>query len=168
MSYDLGLSDPMFWTYLLQVIGVDLILSGDNAVVIALACRSLPKHQQRIGVILGGGAAVALRIIFAAFVTFLMEVPYLKLVGGILLFWVGYKLILPEEKSEDVQAAGNLWGAVRTILLADAVMSLDNVLAVAAAAHGSVVLLAIGLLISIPLVIGGATLLLRLNCCCAS
>ena len=148
---------------LLQIIGIDIVLSGDNAVVIALACRSLPPKQQRIGVILGAGAAVALRVIFTVFITYLMAMPYLKLAGGLLLLWIGYKL-LTEEAADDVNvdASSHLWGAVRTVLIADAVMSLDNVLAVAAAAKGDVALLVIGLLISIPLVVYGAQLMLKL------
>lgn len=166
------LSEPQFWTALLQIIGVNIILSGDNAVVIALACRSLPPRQQKLGVILGAAAAVVLRIIFTVFIVYLLEIPYLKLIGGVLLFWIGYKLMQPEDEGHgDVDAAGNLIGAVRTVLIADAVMSLDNVIAVAAAADayvgpdretGKLVLLVLGLLISIPLVVYGATLMLKL------
>ena len=149
-----------FWAGLLKIIGADLVLSVDNAVVIALACRSLPPRQQKWGVALGAGAAVGLRIVFASFIVYLMSIPYLKLVGGILLFWVGYKLMLPEDDDKEISPAEHLWGAVRTIVIADAVMSLDNVIAVAAAADGSTVLLILGLLISIPLVIYGSRLLL--------
>jgi YjbE family integral membrane protein len=154
--------DPQFWLALLQIIGINIILSGDNAVVIALACRSLPPKQQKWGIILGAGAAVVLRVIFTIFVVYLLTVPYLKLVGGLLLFWIGYKLMMPQGDSDHVDAASTLMAAVRIVLIADAVMSLDNVIAVAAAAKGSVVLLVLGLLISVPLVVYGATLLINL------
>ena len=157
------ISDIAFWIALLQIIGINIILSGDNAVVIALACRSLPPKQQKIGIILGAGAAVVLRIVFTIFIVYLMATPYLKIAGGLLLFWVAYKLLTEEEQGEDnVKAAGHLWGAVWTIMVADAVMSLDNVIAVAAAAKGSYALLIIGLAISIPLVVYGATILIKL------
>jgi YjbE family integral membrane protein len=151
-----------FWFGLLQIIFIDIILSGDNAVVIALACRSLPPQHQRVGGILGAGAAVTLRLIFAIFIIYLLDIPYLKIFGGLLLFWVGYKLMMPQDDGEDVHAGANLFQAVKIIVIADAVMSLDNVIAVAAAAKGSVVLLVLGLLISIPLVVFGATLLLKM------
>ena len=154
------LETAQFWTGLLKIIGANLVLSVDNAVVIALACRSLPQRQQKWGLALGAGAAIGLRVVFASFVVYLMSVPYLKLAGGILLFWVGYKLMLPEDDDKEISPAEHLWGAVRTIVIADAVMSLDNVIAVAAAADGSTVLLILGLLISIPLVIYGSRLLL--------
>jgi len=155
--------DQQFFVALLQIIGINIVLSGDNAIVIALACRSLPPKQQKIGIILGAGAAVVLRVVFTIFVVYLMATPFLKLAGGLLLFWIGYKLMTEEEAGEDdIHAAGNLMGAVRTVLIADAVMSLDNVIAVAAAAKGSVVLLVIGLAISIPLVVYGAQLMIKL------
>jgi YjbE family integral membrane protein len=154
--------DMQFWTALVQIIGVNIILSGDNAVVIALACRSLPERQRRMGILLGAGAAVVLRVIFTVFIVYLLTVPYLKIVGGGLLFWVGYKLMTDESGEDDVAAGSNMWQAIRIILVADAVMSLDNVIAVAAAAQGNVTLLVIGLLISVPLVVYGATLLIQL------
>jgi YjbE family integral membrane protein len=154
--------DAQFWLALLQIIGINIILSGDNAVVIALACRSLPPKQQKWGIVLGAGAAVVLRVIFTVFIVYLLTVPYLKLVGGLLLFWIGYKLMLPQDGHDSVDEAGNLWAAVRIVLIADAVMSLDNVIAVAAAAKGSIALLVIGLAISVPLVVYGATLLITL------
>ncbi len=154
--------DTHFWTALLQIIGVNIILSGDNAIVIAMACRSLPPHQRKWGVALGAAGAVALRIIFTIFIVWLLAVPFLKLAGGLLLFWIGYKLLTDEGGGEDVDAASNLWHAVRIVLIADAVMSLDNVIAVAAAAQGNVTLLIIGLLISVPLVVYGATLFIEL------
>jgi YjbE family integral membrane protein len=154
--------DSVFWLGLLQVIGVNVILSGDNAVVIALACRSLPPRQQRIGVALGSAAAVVMRVVLTLFVVSLMTVPYLKIVGSLLLLWIGLELLKPEEDEDEVHAAEHLWAAVRTVLIADAVMSLDNVIAVAAAAKGNLTLLILGLVISIPLVVYGATLLIRL------
>jgi YjbE family integral membrane protein len=156
--------DAQFWTALVQIIGLDIVLSGDNAVVIALACRRLPPRQQRIGIMVGSLAAVGMRVLFALVVTWLMGIPMLKIVGGLLLFWIGWKLLAGDEAEGEghVADAGSLWGALRTIMVADAVMSLDNVIAVAAAAKGSAFLLALGLLISIPLVVFGATFLLRM------
>lgn len=158
---------PEFWAALLKIIGVNIILSGDNAVVIALACRSLPPRQQKMGIIFGAGAAVVLRVIFTFVVVALMAIPYLKFAGGLLLFWIGYKLMQPEDEGDkDVTAASNLFGAVRTVLIADAVMSLDNVIAVAGAAEAyppaKEVLIGLGLLISIPLVVFGAAILIKL------
>jgi YjbE family integral membrane protein len=157
------LMEAQFWVPLMEIIGVNIILSGDNAVVIALACRSLPPRQQKIGILLGSGAAVVMRIVFTIFIAYLLTIPYLKFIGGLLLFWIGYKLMQPENEGHDgVDAAGSLLAAVRTVLIADAVMSLDNVIAVAAAAKGSYLLLIIGLVISVPLVVFGATLMLKL------
>lgn len=155
--------DLAFLIGLIQIIGIDILLSGDNAVVIALACRSLPKKQQTWGIVFGTGAAVLLRIIFTIFVTAVMEVSYLKIAGGLLLFWVGYHLLKPEDASKpDIKASNSLFGAVRTIVVADAVMALDNVVAIAAAAKGNYFLLIFGLAASIPLVVFGATVLIRL------
>jgi YjbE family integral membrane protein len=151
-----------FWVGLLKIIGVNIILSGDNAVVIALAARSLPARQQKAAVLWGSGAAVVMRIILTVFAVALLTLPWLKLVGSLLLFWIGVKLLIPEEGGEDVDASENLIAAVKTILIADLVMSIDNVIAVAAAAQGSLTLLVLGLAISIPLVIFGSTMLLHL------
>ena len=151
-----------FWVGLLKIIGVNVILSGDNAVVIALAARSLPARQQKAAIIWGSGAAVVMRIILTIFAVALLTLPWLKIVGGLLLFWIGIKLLVPEEDAEDIDASDNLIAAIKTILIADLVMSIDNVIAVAAAAQGSYVLLILGLAISIPLVIFGSTLLLHL------
>jgi YjbE family integral membrane protein len=151
-----------FWLGLLKIIGVNIILSGDNAVVIALAARSLPPKQQKAAVLWGSGAAVVMRIILTVFAVALLTLPWLKLVGSLLLFWIGIKLLIPEEESEDIDASDNLIAAIKTILIADLVMSIDNVIAVAAAAGGSLTLLVLGLAISIPLVIFGSTLLLHL------
>jgi YjbE family integral membrane protein len=156
------LATTEFWVGLLKIIGVNIILSGDNAVVIALAARSLPHKQQKQAVMWGAGAAVVLRVILTIFAAALLDLPWLKIVGSLLLFWIGVKLLIPEEGDEDIQAHDHLMAAIRTILIADLVMSLDNVIAVAAAAGGNMVLLILGLAISIPLVIFGATLLIKL------
>ncbi|MEA3192215.1 MAG: hypothetical protein QOD26_548 [Betaproteobacteria bacterium] len=151
-----------FWLGLLKIIGVNIILSGDNAVVIALAARSLPPKQQTQAVIWGSLAAIVMRVILTIFAVALLALPWLKLIGSLLLFWIGVKLLIPEDEDENIQASDQLLAAIKTILIADLVMSLDNVIAVAAAAGGSYLLLILGLAISIPLVIFGATLLLKL------
>jgi len=155
------LASQAFWIGLLKIIGVNIILSGDNAVVIALAARSLPRKQQKQAVFWGAGAAIAMRIVLTLFAVALLTLPWLKLVGSVLLFWIGIKLLVPEEDDAEVEASDQLWTAIKTILVADLVMSLDNVIAVAAAAGGSLSLLVLGLAISIPLVIFGATLLIK-------
>ena len=152
----------VFWIGLLKIIGVNIILSGDNAVVIALAARSLPAKQQKAAVLWGSGAAVVMRIILTIFAVALLTLPWLKLVGSLLLFWIGIKLLVPEEDEANVNASDNMVSAIKTILIADLVMSIDNVIAVAAAAQGSMTLLILGLAISIPLVVFGSTLLLHL------
>ena len=157
----MSLADPLFWTALLKIIGVNVVLSGDNAVVIALAARSLPERQQKLAIRWGAGAAVVLRIVLTLFAVALLALPWLKLAGSALLLWIGVKLLVPEEGGGHIDAGSSLLHAIRTILVADVVMSLDNVIAVAAAAGGSWLLLAIGLAISIPLVVFGATLLVR-------
>jgi YjbE family integral membrane protein len=148
---------------ILKIIGINIVLSGDNAVVIALACRNLPPKQRWWGIMLGAGAAVVLRIIFTVLITYILDVPWLKLAGGLLLFWIAVKLLMSEEASEDSVAAGSsLFEAVKIVAIADIVMSLDNVLAIAAAAGGQIWLIIMGLIISIPLVVFGATLILAL------
>jgi YjbE family integral membrane protein len=145
---------------ILRIIGINIILSGDNAIVIALACRSLAPRQRVMGIILGAGAAVVLRIIFTVVVQQLFDVPWLKLVGGLVLLWIAVKLLLGDEADEDsVKSGSNIWEAVKIVAIADIVMSLDNVLAIAAAAGGHTGLIILGLVISIPLVVFGATLL---------
>jgi len=151
-----------FWVGLVKIIGVNIILSGDNAVVIALAARSLPPKQQTQAIIWGSGAAIVMRIILTLFAVALLTLPRLKIIGSVLLFWIGVKLLVPEEDDAEIEASTQLLSAIKTILIADLVMSLDNVIAVAAAAGGSILLLILGLAISIPLVIFGATLLLKL------
>jgi YjbE family integral membrane protein len=153
---------------ILRIIGINIVLSGDNAVVIALACRALPRRKRVAGIILGAGAAVLLRIIFTVGIQFLLDVPWLQLVGGLLLFWIAIKLLIAEEAGEDsVAAGGSLWEAVKIVAIADIVMSLDNVLAIAGAAKSAppdqqVWLVVAGLLISIPLVVFGATMIVAL------
>ncbi len=157
-------TDSQFWVGLAEIIGVNIILSGDNAVVIALAARSLPRHQQRAAIVIGSGAAILLRIILTTVAAHALRLPYLKLAGSLLLLWIGVQLLVPEDADDasGAKAAGHLLGAVRTILIADLVMSLDNVIAVAAAAHGNLVLLILGLAISIPLIVFGSTAILKL------
>jgi YjbE family integral membrane protein len=150
-----------FWAGLLKIIGVNIILSGDNAVVIALAARSLPHNQQMKAVWWCSGAAVVMRVVLTFFAMALLHYPYLKLIGAVLLLYIGLQLLLPEKESHEVKSANNLFAAIKTILIADLVMSLDNVLAVAAAAGDSTLLLILGLAISIPLVVFGSTLLLK-------
>ena len=152
-----------FWIGLLKIIWINIILSGDNAVVIALAARTLPPHQQRMAVLFGSGAAVVLRILLTIVAVQLLAMPYLQIVGGLLLLWIGVQLLGDEDDGEgEAKEHGSLMAAVRTILIADLVMSLDNVIAVAAAAKGSFLLLILGLAISIPLVIFGSTLMIKL------
>jgi len=156
------LATQAFWIGLAKIIGVNIVLSGDNAVVIALAARSLPARQQKLAIIWGAGAAVVLRIILTIFAVALLALPWLKIVGSLLLFWIGIKLLVPEDGDDNINASDHLLTAIKTILIADLVMSLDNVIAVAAAAGGSMTLLILGLAISIPLVVFGATLLVTL------
>lgn len=157
-------STPQFWADVFKIIIIDLLLSGDNAVVIALACRNLPEAQRRKGILFGVGGAIGLRIVLTFFAVSLLALPYLKLVGAMLLLWIGIKLILPEEEHDasSIKADTRLFGAIKTIIIADFVMSLDNVLGVAAAAKGNVSLLVFGLLISIPLIAWSSQLVLKL------
>lgn len=148
---------------ILQIIWIDLLLSGDNAVVIALACRGLPPAQRRIGILLGAGAAVGLRVAFTGVTSTLIGIPGLKLVSGLLLFWIAIKLLTEEDEGHgEIKEADNLWKAVWTIVVADVVMSLDNVIAITAAAKGAWSLIIFGLVLSIPLVIWGSQLVLAL------
>jgi len=154
--------DSTFLLALLQIIWINILLSGDNAVVIALACRSLPPRERKIGIMLGAGAAVLLRIIFTLMVVWLMEIPYLKLIGGVLLLWIAVKLLTDETDEASVKESDTIWNAVRTVAIADMVMSLDNVIAIAAAAKGSTALIIFGLCLSVPLIVFGATLVITL------
>jgi len=157
-------ASSQFWVDVFKIIMIDLLLSGDNAVVIALACRNLPAAQRNKGILFGVGGAIGLRVILTFFAVTLLALPYLKLIGALLLLWIGIKLILPEEErsAENIQADTRLLGAVKTIIIADFVMSLDNVLGVAAAAKGNVWLLVFGLLISIPMIAWSSQLVLKL------
>lgn len=155
---------PQFWISVLQIIAIDVLLSGDNAVVIALACRNLPPEQRRKGVMFGVAGAVSLRIVLTFFAVGLLTLPYIKIVGAALLLWIGIKLLLPEDDNEggNIKADTHLWGAVKTIIVADFVMSLDNVIGVAAAAKGHFGLLVFGLLISIPMIVWSSQIILKL------
>lgn len=158
------LGSAQFWVDVFKIIVIDLLLSGDNAVVIALACRNLPEAQRKKGIMYGVGGAIVLRIVLTFFAVSLLSLPYLKLVGALLLIWIGIKLLLPEDEHGEGNIAANthLWGAVKTIIIADFVMSLDNVLGVAGAAHGNAMLLIFGLLVSIPLIAWSSQLVLKL------
>ncbi|MET0429560.1 MAG: TerC family protein [Microvirga sp.] len=147
---------------ILGIIWINIILSGDNAVVIAMACRGLPQDKRRMGMILGAGVAVALRIVFTVVVVALLSTPFLKVIGGCLLLWIAVKLVSGEDEEGNVKETNRLWHAVWTIAVADAVMSLDNVLAIAAVAQDSTWLLVLGLAISIPLIIAGAALIMAI------
>jgi len=156
------MAEPTFWIAVGKIIWINILLSGDNALVIALACRGLKPRHRLWGMVLGAGAAVLLRIIFTGIVASLMALPYLKLVGGLALIVIAAKLLVPENDEEDVESASHLWQAVQIVVVADIIMSLDNVIAVAAAANGSVPLLVLGLAISVPLIVAGAALIMAL------
>nr|MBL8410533.1 TerC family protein [Dechloromonas sp.] len=160
MEFDL--SSSLFWIAVGQIILIDIVLSGDNAVVIALACRNLSPEQRRKGIFWGVAGAVSLRVVLTVFAALVMNLPWLKFIGGLLLVWIAIKLMLPEEEEgHDLDASEHLWGAVKTIVVADFVMSLDNVIAVAGAAHGSLLLLLFGLAVSIPLIVWSSQLILH-------
>lgn len=154
---------PGFWVAVLQIVLIDIVLSGDNAVVIALACRNLPAAQRRLGILWGVAGAVGLRIVLTFFAVGLLGLPWLKLCGALLLFWIGIQLLVPEDDAgADIKPAAHLLGAIRTIIVADFVMSLDNVIGVAAAAKDNVYLLGFGLVVSIPLIVWSSQLILKL------
>ncbi|MFE4811525.1 TerC family protein [Peribacillus simplex] len=150
-----------FISGLLAIIMIDLVLAGDNAILIGLAARKLPKEQQKKVIIWGAVGAIVIRIIATLLVVVILEVPGLHLIGGLLLVWIAYKLLIDEEE-HDVKPADSMWAAIKTIIIADALMGLDNVLAVAGASHGNFTLVVIGLLVSIPVVMYGSTLILKL------
>jgi len=163
MEYLQGFNNPDFWVGLLKIIWINILLSGDNAVVIALAARGLPPEQQRQAILFGSGAAVVLRIGLTIIAAWLMALQGLQIVGGLLLLWIGAQLLADEEEGEgEAKEQSNMMSAIRTILIADLVMSLDNVIGVAAAAKGDQVLLIIGLAISIPLVVFGSSMMIKL------
>jgi YjbE family integral membrane protein len=151
---------PAFWLAVGKIIWINVLLSGDNALVIAMACRGLAGRQRLWGMVIGAGIAVVLLIAFTGIVAKLMVLPYLKLVGGLALLVIAAKLLVPEEEGDDVTAGTSLWHAIRIVVIADIVMSLDNVIAVAAAANGQLSLLILGLAISIPMIIAGAALIM--------
>ena len=160
-------SDPLFWAALMSIIIANILLSGDNAVVIALASRNLPPVQQKKAIFWGSAAAIILRVILTITAVALLKLPYLKIVGGILLLYIGIQLLADSNVEEDMKAESSIWAAIRTILIADLVMSLDNVLAVAAAAQNGpeetrLLLLIIGLAMSIPLIVFGSAMLLKI------
>jgi YjbE family integral membrane protein len=155
---------PQFWIAVLQIIAIDILLGGDNAIVIALACRNLPERQRKVGIFWGVFGAVGLRVVLTVFAVSLLAIPYLKIIGGLLLLWIGIKLILPEDVDDghEIDASNSLLGAIKTIIVADFVMSLDNVIAVAAAAKDSWLLIVFGLLVSIPIIVWCSQIILRL------
>jgi YjbE family integral membrane protein len=153
---------PEFWSALAAIVMIDLVLAGDNAIVIALAARNLPRALQRRAIVWGTFGAVAVRASLTVAVLWLLEIPGLMAAGGALLVWIAYRLLTADEnQARGVAPAMSFWGAMRTIVIADAVMGMDNVLGVAGAAHGSVLLVVLGLLISIPIVVWGSTLILH-------
>jgi YjbE family integral membrane protein len=159
---------PNFWIAVGQIILIDILLGGDNAVVIALACRGLPPKQRKLGIIYGTLGAIVLRVILIAFALALLAIPYLKVVGGLLLVWIGVKLLVPHDEGGhgEISASDKLWGAVKTVIIADLVMSVDNVLAIAGAAQGAgqhqLPLVIFGLLVSIPIIVAGSQIVLEL------
>lgn len=153
---------PSLLTQVLEIVWIDIVLSGDNAVVIGLACRNLPTRQRRLGIALGTGAAVLLRLLLTVVIVEVLQLPFVRLVGGLLLIWIAIKLALQQHDDKDVSPAESVFAVIRIIVIADAVMSLDNVMAIAAAAKGSILLVAFGLALSVPLIVFGATLLLAL------
>jgi YjbE family integral membrane protein len=158
----LSFASPEFWIALSQIVLINIVLSGDNAVVIALACRSLPPHQQKKAIVFGSVGAIVLRVVLTFFAVMLLDLPYLKLIGAAALLWIGVGLLKSDDGDENLEGHSNLASAIKTIVVADLVMSLDNVIGVAAAAKGNVVLLVVGLIISIPLIIFGSAILLRI------
>jgi len=156
------LSSPDFWIALSQIILINIVLSGDNAVVIALASRSLPPQQQKQAILFGSVGAIVLRVVLTFFAVYLLTLPYLKLIGAALLLWIGIGLLKSDEGEENLEGHSSLGAAIKTIVVADLVMSLDNVVGVAAAAKGNVPLLVFGLVISIPLIIFGSSIILKL------
>lgn len=157
------------WSAVFQIILIDILLGGDNAVVIALACRNLPAKQRAKGIFWGAAGAIVLRVVLISFAVVLLDLPFLKLVGGALLIWIGVKLIAPPEEDghENLKASDKLWAAVKTIIVADLVMSLDNVIAIAGAAEQSpegqrTALIIFGLLVSVPFIVYGSQLVLKL------
>ncbi|HMV71748.1 MAG TPA: TerC family protein [Pseudomonadales bacterium] len=160
---EFSLASAAFWIALGQIVMIDILLGGDNAVVIALACRKLPPEQRRLGILWGMVGAIVLRVVLLFFALQLLALPLLKAVGALLLLWIGVKLLLPEQEEHgQVVASATLAGAIRTIVVADAVMSVDNVIGVAGAARGSMILVVLGIVISIPIIVWGSRFVLQL------
>lgn len=155
------LFSPEFYQAIIAIVLMDLVLGGDNAIVIGMAARNLPKKQQKKVILFGTGGAILIRSLATIVAVYLLKIPGLMFAGGLLLVWMAYKLLVDDKGNEEVESSANFWGAVRTIIIADAVMGLDNVLAVAGAAHGHPVLVIFGLLISIPIVVWGSTLVIK-------
>jgi YjbE family integral membrane protein len=157
-------SSPLFWTAVLQIIAIDVVLGGDNAVVIALACRRLPEARRNFAIFWGVFGAIGVRVALISFALYLLAIPYLKLAGAALLLWIGVKLLQPESSAQGhaIDASATLYGAIKTIVVADAVMSLDNVIAIAGAARDSVTLVVFGLIVSVPIIVWGSKLIMRL------
>ena len=160
-----GMSSNAFFIALVQIVAIDIVLGGDNAIIIALACRNLPKKQKRLGILWGTAGAIALRVILVFFASALMTTPGLRLIGGVLLLWIGIKLLTDQSGDElegKIAQKGSLLGAIQTIIIADFVMSLDNALAIAAASKGSMFLVVFGLVVSVPIIIGGSAIILKM------
>lgn len=156
-------SSPEFWIALLQIVAIDIVLGGDNAVVIGLACRRLPEAQRKKGILYGMGLAILMRVVLIFFAVTLLAIPYLKIVGALLLFWIGVKLLLPEDEGHhDLDGGTTLASAIKTIIVADVVMSLDNVIAIAGAAGDSMFLIVFGLLLSVPIIMYGSKYVMKL------
>ena len=153
-----------FWMKLMEIMMVNIVLSGDNAVVIAMAAHSLPEHQQKTAILWGSGGAVVLRVILTVVAVKLLQIPFLQCIGGLLLVWIAYQLLVEKDEKEGTKhhAYGNLLNAIKTILIADVVMSLDNTLAIAGVAKGDLILLGLGLALSIPLVVFGSTIIMKM------
>ena len=160
-----GMSSNTFFIALVQIVAIDIVLGGDNAIIIALACRNLPKKQKRLGILWGTAGAITLRVILVFFASTLMTTPGLRLIGGVLLLWIGIKLLTDQAGDElegKIAQKGSLLGAIQTIIIADFVMSLDNALAIAAASKGSMFLVVFGLVVSVPIIIGGSAIILKM------
>ena len=160
-----GMSSDTFFIALVQIVAIDIVLGGDNAIIIALACRNLPKKQKRLGILWGTAGAITLRVILVFFASALMTMPGLRLIGGVLLLWIGIKLLTDQAGNEldgKIAQKVSLIGAIQTIIIADFVMSLDNALAIAAASKGSMFLVVFGLVLSVPIIIGGSTIILKM------
>lgn len=160
----MDVTDPQFWVAVLQIIAIDIVLGGDNAVVIALACRRLPEKQRNLGIFWGVFGAIGLRVVLIFFALTLLAIPFLKIVAALLLLWIGIKLLQPEPQSNghQIDASTTLPGAIKTIIIADAVMSLDNVIAIAGAAKDSIGLVIFGLVVSVPIIVWGSKLVMEL------